>query len=252
MQQLAPSYIQACIGSPLTPAAAKTLVLTGVQAASISSSLLEDAKGAIYSAVVSLADALAGLQRGYFSWATVKLYYVCFYLAKAALARRGHAIFYVNNSPFKLEANAGASPQIQSGNSHTVVTALYKAVIPGGVINLQPIANIHAFTWLTKRREEVNYREQRFSDPLVPTWFAVVDAHGARRVIGEYVGDLSLYAFDEAHAMLALPLAALIEECGSTIGFGGSGFTAEESRMLKGLFQDKAGPIHHFSFIDVP
>lgn len=251
MRQLAPSHIEACIGSPLTAVTAKNLVLTGAQANSLGASLLEDAKGAVYSAVVSLADALAGLQRGYFSWATVKLYYVCFYLAKAALARRGHAVFYVNTSPFKLTAVAGASPQVQSGNSHTVVTALYKAVVTSGVLNLQPIASIHAFTWLTRRREEVNYREQRFSDPLVPAWFAMADVYGARRVIGDYVGDLSLYAFDEAHAMLALPLAALIEECKSTVGFYGSGLTADESRILRGLLIDKAGPIHHFSFIDV-
>ena len=126
MRQLAPDFISSCMPIPGNTRVAKSFSLTENQAVSLSAALTEDAKGAIYSAIVSFADALSGLQRGYFSWATVKLYYVCFYLAKAAVARRGHCVFYVGRSPFRIEALSGYSPQLQTGNSHTVVTSLYK------------------------------------------------------------------------------------------------------------------------------
>ncbi|WP_147300588.1 hypothetical protein [Lysobacter silvisoli] len=249
MRQHAPLLIRSFVSMPDNPAAIKGLVLTSTQAASLSAALEEDAKGAIYSAVVSFADAVSGLQKGYFSWATVKLYYVCFYLAKAAIARRGYCVFYVGKSPFCLDATPGASPQSRSGNSHTVVTSLYKHEVTVGVLNSQPIDGAHAFDWLTCRREDVNYRDVRFSDPEVPEWFANVDAYGVRRIVGDYLSDPTLYAFDAAHAMIALPLEVLRQESQSQLKFPGLGLAEVEVEVLRRLFTDKRGPIHHFSFI---
>lgn len=249
MKQSAPAFSISCIALPINNFNAKAAVLTAVQARSLSAALAEDAKGAIYSAVVSIADAFSSLQRGYFSWATVKLYYACFYLSRAALARRGFCIFYVGKSPFYLEAKPGCSPVSQGGNSHTVVTSLYKRHVLGGVINAQPLDGLHAFDWMADRREDVNYREIRFSDPIVPAWFSNVDTYGVRRLIGDYLADPFLYAFDTSHAMVALPLAALQDECNSSSMFSGLGLSINESVCLKKFLVDQNGPIHHFTFL---
>lgn len=249
MKQCAPAFSISCITLPVNGANAKATILTAAQAASLSAALAEDAKGAIYSAVVSIADALSSLQSGYFSWATVKLYYACFYFSRAALARRGFCTFYVGKSPFYLEARPGCSPVSQGGNSHTVVTSLYKKHVMGGIINAQPLDGLHAFDWMANRREDVNYREVKFSDPVVPAWFSNVDSYGLRRLIGDYLADPFLYAFDISHAMVALPLAALQDECKSSIMFSGLGLTISESTSLKKFLADKSGPIHHFTFL---
>lgn len=249
MKQLAPAFSVSCISLPLNGANAKAAILTAAQSATLSAALAEDAKGAIYSAVISIADAFSSLQRGYFSWATVKLYYACFYLSKAALARRGFCIFYVGKSPFYIEAKPGRSPVSQAGNSHTVVTSLYKRYVSTGVINAQPLNGLHAFDWMASRREDVNYKDIRFSDPIVPAWFSNVDIYGLRRLVGDYLADPFLYAFDESHAMVALPLAALRDECGSSFMFSGLGLSVDESACLKRLLADKSGPIHHFTFL---
>jgi hypothetical protein len=168
-------------------------------------------------------------------------------LCKAALARRGLCVFYVNQSPYFLEAKSGASPVGQSGNSHTVVTSLYKRHVASGSLIVQPIDGGHAFDWITDRREDINYRAISFSDPEVPEWFSVADALGLRRLIGDYITDSSLYAYDSAHAMIALPLAVLMDERSSTAAFKGLGLSADQVAYLKSQLVDKRGPIHHFS-----
>lgn len=249
MGQFAPMFAASCIASPVNKANAKMLVLSAAQSVSLGAALIDDSKGSIYSAMVSIADAFAGLQRGCFSWATVKLYYACFYLAKAALARRGFCVFYIGRSPHYLEAKAGSAPISQAGNSHTVITSLYKSYISHGIINAQPINGIHAFDWMAERREDVNYKDLRLSDPLVPKWLASVDKLGLRRTLGDYLADPSLYAFDESHALVALPLAALLDEFKSSVGFIGLGLNGNDIAYLKGALSDKNGPIHHFSFL---
>ena len=102
---------------------------------------------------------------------------------------------------------------------------------------------------MAKRREDVNYRESRFSDPEVPEWFSTADTFGVRRIIGDYLSDHFLYAFDTAHAIVALPLAALKDEAKSLLTFPGLGLSSSDATMLRRLFRDKSGPIHHFSFI---
>jgi len=251
MSQQAPSFVLSCIATPKNNSAAKALVLNSSQAAKLQSALEEDARGAIYSGIVSIADAFSGIQRGYFSWAVVKLYYSCFYFSKAALARRGIGVFYVGRSPFLIEAQPGSSPTSQPGNSHTVVTALYKKRIVGGAMNSQPIDGIHAFDWMTEKREAVNYKDIRFSDPVVPACFATIDSLGIRRVVGDYLGDRTLYAYDAAHAIVALPLAALVDEFSSAMRFGGLGLSNVEVSQLRSFLADQKGPIHHFSFLSV-
>lgn len=247
MEQRAPQFIRQCITGPINKQSMKALILDVHQAASLQSALSEDAKGAIYSAMVSMADAYAGIHRGLFSWATVKLYYSCFYWARARLARAGAFVFYVDKSPFYLVASPGQSPQLKSGNSHTVVTGVYKASIATLAMNRQPIDGISAFDWMARRREDVNYKLAKFDDPVVPDWFKVIDGDGAvRRLIGSYLDDLDLYAYNPDHAMIALPLAAMVDELRSKDCFDGLGLDEVGKANLRGMLVDKKGPIHHF------
>ena len=205
-----------------------------------------DARGAIYSGVVSLADALSGLERAAYSWATVKLYYAGFYFARAALARRGHFVFYVGTYPFKLECCAGASPTNQAGNSHSVSRGLYKSIVSTGAMNSQPIGGDHAFDWLAQQREQVHYRECRMFDPTAPPWFKKVSEIGVRKLLRAYLSDLQLYAYDPDHAQLALPLAVLVDEQTCQLRFGGLGLDPDDLRTLKSMIKDKKGPIPLF------
>lgn len=173
----------------------------------------------------------------------MKLYYACFYAAKAALARDGLAVFYVGNSPAMLEVVAGSSISFSEGNSHTVVTRAYERRFPGGALVSQDIDAEPAFRWMTHRREDVNYRFQRFSEPIPHEWFKQLVGLGVRRAIGAYIGDPTLYAYDAGHAIVALPLLAFLEEKKKIASFSSLGLGDAQIAYLKSKFADDRGPL---------
>ena len=59
------------------------------EATTLAASLRDDARDAIYSGVLSIAEAIQGLDRQLYSWTTVKLYYSVCYFARAALGLHG-------------------------------------------------------------------------------------------------------------------------------------------------------------------
>src|SRR5699024_1824610 len=128
-----------------------------------------------------------GLDRNLFGWSTVKLYYACFYLAKAMLNRSGKCVLYVGSSPVYVECTPGSSPVREKGNSHTVVAAVYESEFPGGVLSVHPVGGLRPFRWLGQQREKVNYRDLKFSDPDPPNWFKHVERNGVRQLLSAYV-----------------------------------------------------------------
>ena len=68
------------------------VVLNPSTAGTLEIELAEDAKSYFYSAVVSVGDAIQGIQREMFSWSTVKLYYAVIYALRAIHAAHRYAI----------------------------------------------------------------------------------------------------------------------------------------------------------------
>lgn len=220
---------------------ALNLVLDARQASSLREALKDDARGAIFSALSSVADGLSGIQEGRYSWATVKLYYACLYFASAAIYRAGHAVFYVGHSPCSLAANVGEQIAFRKGNSHVVIKQLYATLFPASSINSQPIASLGAFDWIAERREEVNYKMRRFIEPEVPAWFNYIAANDMRRTLIAYMKDSALYSHDEDHAMAALPIAMWLEERSKHTGFSGLSLDEPDKSYLRARFRDHRG-----------
>jgi hypothetical protein len=241
MYQRAPLYIETLVPAPFNKTNARSLTLGASTAASLGAALADDARGALFSGISTLADALWGVQRGHFSWATVKFYYACFYAAKAALARDGLAVFYVGSSPALLEATAGSQISFCGGNSHAVVTSEYERRFPFGALVSQEIDAEPAFRWITRRREEVNYRLQKFSDPVPNEWFKKIVDLGVRKAMPAYLNDPTLYAYDSDHAICVLPLLAFLEERKKTVPFAAFGLTSDQIAYLKPRFADDKG-----------
>lgn len=194
----------------LTQAGTKSFhPIGGVDAQRLAEALNDDALGLAQAAAASLFEGVQGVVDNRFTWATVKLYYSCFYAARARLMLRGSSIFYIGSSPYLLEAKAGCAVKKQSGNSHTVVIAEFARSLPGDVTISQEIATHAPLKWLEDRRNVASYRVAPFKDPEIPTDFCRF--HGApRRHLAAYLGkDRLLYAFDPDHAILALPLLML-------------------------------------------
>lgn len=248
--QAAPNYIQSLIGGG---AHISTLALNQAQANSLLNAAKDDSHGAYHAAAASFCEAAKGLDQGKYGWATVKLYYSCFYLIKSRTLRSGICTLYIGNSPYSIEATAGQTLKKNSGNSHTVVQKIYKSIFPNGTFSSQEIEGKSPIEWMAKNREEVNYRRQKWADPMPPKWFDIFSSHGLRRTSHDYVESPSILAFDPAHAALALPIFALSEERDFYKSSNLDPFTRDEREHLLSMCCDKVGPINKlhslFNFI---
>lgn len=218
--------------------------LNAREATMLSTSLEEDARDAAYSGALSIAEALQGLDRGFFTWSTVKLYYSVFYLARAVLALQGVGIVYSGHTPYTWAAVSGAVPTKRSGTTHKVVLDAFAHFNSGSVLISQPIGGDTPFEWLVARREAANYTITKFSEPHAPVHFKFIEPLGVRRLVNNYVVDTThLYTFDPDHAMLAFPIAALRLVLGELKVSRNGSLPTDEMAFLASLVFDRSGPL---------
>ncbi|WP_146255542.1 hypothetical protein [Azospirillum sp. TSA6c] len=174
-----------------------------------------DAESYCYSALICIADACRAIDGGFFSWATAKLYYSCFYSLRSLLALRGFGVFYVDEKPKIIESVAGQyfrkpSNSEAKGGTHGLVINLFTNKIPHHLLLSQPISGLEPPRWMKARREEVNYGKAKYFEPNVPKWMESITEQGLRRSLNSYIGDTRfLYPFDPDHAALAFPILAI-------------------------------------------
>jgi hypothetical protein len=81
-----------------------SIPLTNAQASMLERSLIQDSMAYTYSGIISLANAISGLEHGAYSWSTVKAYYSSFYFLRAILALNKICIFYIGTKPYNIKA----------------------------------------------------------------------------------------------------------------------------------------------------
>lgn len=241
----AQSYVDNHIKSSVLHGKLATLALSAPQATGLKLALNKDAADYLYSGAVSIGDAAQAIDRSLYTWATVKLYYAVFYLARALLASHGTALVYDGTKPFSWDSAPGAMPTKRDGPTHKAVLSSFEAVLPRNPLLSQPIGSLGSLMWLMQRREEVNYTNARFCEPNVPKHFEMIAREGVRKSISAYAHDNSyLYTFDPQHAMLSLPIEAL-KQVLRQLSAGGAGYSlnAEEYKYIASLYFDKSGPL---------
>lgn len=224
-----------------------TKALSSVDAAQLQAALIEDARDAIYSGVLTIAEAAQGLDRRHFTWATVKLYYSVFYLTRAMLGINGIGLIYVNKTPYTWRAVAGERPGKRSGTTHGAVLTAFEEFMPGNLLLSQTIGVDEPFEWLVGKRETANYKLVRFSEPSAPAHFTSVERHGVRRLLRDYISDEHyLFTFDPDHAMLAYPIEAMKMTLDLLRTSGGAALVADDTTFLASQCFDRTGPIADF------
>ncbi|GAB1141634.1 MAG: hypothetical protein Sw2PiBPW_00660 [Shewanella algae] len=178
-----------------------------IQCNNIKVELEKDCNSYIYSSLISFIDALNGLQNGFYSWPTVKLYYSVFYALRAYLGLNDICIFYVGTKAFNINLNNQTNANKISGTTHKVVMELFKQNFQNHVLLTQDIDQAHPFDWLTYLREYSNYKNPRFCEPNIPSHFTRIDSMNLKNALIAYNQDKNyLYAFDKDHAIIAYPL----------------------------------------------
>ena len=209
--------------------------------------LVDDARDAIYSGVLTIAEAAQGLDRRLFTWATVKLYYSVFYLIRALLGIQRIGLIYVGRTPYVWNAAAGDRPDKRSGTTHAAVLGAFQEFMPGSLLLSQPIETDGPLEWLMGKREAANYRSGRFSEPSAPAHFGSAERYGVRRLLSDYIADHQhLFAFDPDHAMLAFPVETMKVTLQALRTAGVPILAPEDTAFLASQCFDRTGPIADF------
>ena len=205
--------------------------LQPADASHLATLLLTEAGEYFYSASVSLCDGLNGVGGGYYSWATVKLYYAAFYCVSALLARNGICVFHHGRKPRYMRARPGSIPANAKGNTHKVAWEIFAQEFPNNVL-LATIDGRMSYEWLRNLRDQANYTNTAFWEPAVPPHFAWVDNAGVTRCVTAYAADTQFqYAFDKDHAAIAFPVECL-KHAFDSLGSVAAGFAEDQKAFL--------------------
>lgn len=227
-------------------------ILTGPVAAELDKCLKNDAVNYLYSAIISYAEAIKGIESGFYSWATVKLYYCAFYSLRSILSVDGFCIFYIGTKGHSIKVRQGEFPVKANGTTHKLVMSLFKKNNISSPFVTQEIDMEEPFEWLMSQREQANYKNGRFTEPGMPIIFSKSSV-GLKVLLENYILDShKTYCFDSDHAILALPLE-IIKEASNKL-FSNTTFRLNQSdvKFLKGLLRVSGRPIVEFQkLIDI-
>ena len=207
----ADTYIAGLFPRGTNRPAVRAKVLTPLEAATLSAALRGDAADLYYSGWISFLDALNGIKSGFYTWATVKLYYSVFYSFRASLALGDVCAFHVGRAPFIVVAQPGEVPvSCTESGTHKVVLRSFQSRNPNHQLVSQRIDLDEAVDWFIDKREAANYGDPRFIEPSSGREFDFIAEFGVRKTLNAYLSEnSSLYVFDRDHAIIAFPLRAL-------------------------------------------
>ena len=183
----------------------KSYVLSAADATALDLALRNDLRKYYYTAAISIANALHDLAGGFYSWATVELFYSVFYLNRAISGMYKDAFLYHKKVAFKVSPRAGSQPVALAGNTHEVV--IEEAIASGlySPASGQLLDSLHPFKWIERERNRVNYLLGRFAEPEVPMIYKEISTRGVRRAVTAY---LISVMFQKAHVYAILGLDA--------------------------------------------
>jgi len=236
-------YMTGLFAAGASKTTVRNKVLTPVESLSLSSALRADAGDLYYSGWISFLDALHGVEKGFCTWATVKLYYSVFYALRASLAVDDICAFHVDRSSYTVPAQAGQSPTSSTERgTHKAVIKAFARRNPSHPLMSQQIALSDAGDWLIDQRESANYRDVRFAEPGCSAALSYVVQNGVRRTLNGYLAETSfLHVFDPDHALVAYPLRTLQLVGNQLAAAGLIALSENEQGFLQSRARDRSG-----------
>lgn len=189
---------------------AETHVLTQVECYDIEKLIKLDAYDYLYSACISFFNALENIFYKNFSWATVELYYVIYYLMRVKLHLSNVALFRANRL-YYITVKAGEIIEcaLKNGNNtHEGTLAVFKKFFSTDLILSNTVDNMESINWIKENREIVNYKAIEFKDPDYFSYFdkfnnAELLKNNLQLIMNDYN---KTFVFQPDFAMVGIPL----------------------------------------------
>lgn len=203
----------------------KAYEVTELRCKELTIDLKKDAADIYFKALFSLSDAINGIYHGRHSWAAIKIYYSVFFLLRCSLATNKFA-FLKNNGIYTLKIAKGEKPERRdcgklsgervTGDHKTTIFTFISLFKDTDILQSNHVENKVVYEWLMELRNQINYRERTFTEPVNKYFFSsLFDRGKIKNQIETYLNDeLFVYCFDIDHCSLAAPLklAAIVRE----------------------------------------
>lgn len=221
-------------------------VLTGEEVEELRRLASIDSQKLLYSAALSIGDAVYGIQKRRFSWSIVQLYYSAFYSVRALLCDNDVIFLHIDGKPYELHIQPGSSlahpPNPTRGSTHKWSFYKLSKHFSASPLISQTIDGLDPFKWLMERRESVNYRRARFVEPNCPPELERIASGSIRNFLETYEND-DTYSFDRDHAMVAFPIYCLRYVVTNLRGVDKYLISDQEFRKMDSYFVDKDGKL---------
>jgi len=178
--------------------------------------LKKDANSLYINALLTLLDALYGIHNKAWTWSTVKLYYVLFYIFKVELyldgiglfrkvLDRGSALYVIDLRESLCRFNKGSGRNVNS--DHYRILNVHKSVyFDSDPIYSQTIDGDSFPVWMRDQREIANYKQIKFEDPTRNDLYVDFNFD----LLGEFeLSNQNIYL--DSAAMAAIPITKCIQ-----------------------------------------
>ncbi|WP_374944944.1 hypothetical protein [Sphingomonas sp.] len=176
----------------------------------LSAALSVDAGAYFDKGIITVFQALAGLDQGHESWALIKLYYAIYFFLRDELANDGIAILRCKNI-YTLEVQYGAKPVKRAGpryrgDHHATISLHQDRFIGRDLLTSQNIEGESPYNWMKDKREWINYRRRYFIDQVGARGISSADESFSKQIDRYCKDTIPIYCFDPDYAALALPI----------------------------------------------
>lgn len=193
--------------------------LSTEEALNLAAFLKSDAIDFFYSGTISFTEGIDAINKGRFSWATIKLYYSIYYFIRTSLACKGYAIIRCGNM-FRLYAHDGEQPYSTTNRkyntTHEGTINHFKDIFSSSdTLLTNRIDDTDVYAWMMDAREIVNYRSASFKEPeCLEFWdhYNECRLNGSlRSEFSRLKDDMYILCFQKEFAIVAIPIKRLIE-----------------------------------------
>ena len=212
----------------------------------LAAAIKSDSNGIYFKSILSIAEALNAISRGYHSWAVVKLYYSVFYLVRFLFAVRGIA-FLKCSGIFSLQIKDGMTPikrdcgkfeeMAIKGDHKTLLVAFMREYGNTEKILSNNLDGKTPIQWMMSEREAVNYRDVSFFEPDFEHFYPGIKSDGLDHWVNIYLSDENfIYCFLPEHCSLATALK-LTQQCAKEFASKNSDsiLSDEQRKTIEGL-----------------
>lgn len=167
-----------------------------------------------FNGVISILEAIRGIDCKCFTWSVVKAYYSAFYSMRAYLAYVGVNINFESSDNHYYSYDSSNLKIKLKRNTHASVLMAYKNEVSTRSI-IQKFGDLDIPEWLKKQRELANYINPIFSDPQPHASQPTFSKKNIYQLVEEYVKDIDTYCYDQEHAVIAFPIKLILTAKGA-------------------------------------